>query len=64
MQFGQEKSERPPLPGSGHMENYTGAFLVSAGVLCFFLLCTLWAMFGLPFVITLAILTERLFLRG
>ena len=64
MHYDKDSNARPPLPGAGHMEDYTNAFLITAGFLCFFVLCTLWVIFGMPFVVTLAFITERLFLRS
>lgn len=63
MQYDRESSERPPLPMAGYMENYTNAFLVTAGALTFMSLVAIWAIFGLPFAVTLAFLIERFFLR-
>ncbi len=38
--------DRPPLPGHGQMEDYTGAFLVSAGCVLFMALFAIWALLG------------------
>ncbi len=59
----RDAENRPPLPGAGYMENYTTAFLVSFGVLTFVALVTVWAVFGLPFTVVLALLIERFLLR-
>ena len=59
----RERHDRPPLPGAGYMEDYTTPFLVVAGMLCFVGLFAVWAAFGLPFTVTLALLTDRLFLN-
>ena len=64
MRYDRDSNQRPPLPGAGYLENYTGAFLVVAGMLCFVALFTLWAVFGLPFTVVTALLTERMLLRG
>lgn len=61
--YDRDSQSRPPLPGAGYMEDYTNAFLVSAGALCFLILCVLWVMFGLPFVAVAAYGIDRLFLR-
>lgn len=36
-----------PMSESRMVEDYTDAFLVSAGVLVFMVLCTIWAFWGL-----------------
>jgi hypothetical protein len=44
----EPSDSRSPLPGHGRpVENYTNAFLVTAGALLFCLLGTLWAVWGL-----------------
>jgi len=63
MQRNDRRSERPPLPGAGYLEDYTGAFLVSAGVLCFVLLFAIWAAWGFGVALILAFLVERFLLR-
>ena len=63
MQHRREQSERPPLPGAGYMEDYTGAFLVAAGVLLFVALFAIWAAWGLGATVILALLADRLLLR-
>ncbi|MDJ0826444.1 MAG: hypothetical protein QNJ16_13150 [Rhodobacter sp.] len=63
MNHRREHYERPPLPGAGYLEDYTTAFLVSAGALCFVGLFAVWAVFGLPFTIVLAVLADRLIAR-
>jgi hypothetical protein len=64
MQHGREFEDRPPLPGAGRMENYTGPFLVVAGVLCFVMLFALWAAWGLPAVLALAALVNWALPKG
>ena len=59
----RDTARRPDLPGSGHMENYTLPFLVSAGVLCFVGLVVLWAVAGLPVVILCTVLADRILRR-
>ena len=61
MKYDRDSDQRPPLPGAGYLEDYTGAFLVVAGMLCFVALFAIWAVFGLPFTIVVAILTDRVF---
>ena len=61
MKYDRESNQRPPLPGAGYLEDYTGPFLVVAGMLCFVALFAIWAVFGLPFTIVVAILTDRVF---
>lgn len=63
MRSSRESQERAPLPGSGYLEDYTAPFLVTAGVLCFMALITLWALFGLPFVLFAALAVDRVFLN-
>ena len=63
MRYDRDSDDRPPLPGAGYLEDYTLPFLCVAGVLCFVALFAVWAVFGLPFTIVLALLTERFFLR-
>jgi hypothetical protein len=55
--------ERPPLPGSGYLEDYTVPFLWSAGALIFIGLFALWAIWGLPLILVLALLAHRLLPR-
>ncbi|MDJ0630945.1 MAG: hypothetical protein QNJ44_21990 [Rhodobacter sp.] len=64
MSYRREHYERPPLPGAGYLEDYTDAFLVVAGVLCFVGLFALWAVFGLPFVVIVSVLADRLIVRN
>ena len=59
MQHRREFEDRPPLPGAGAMEDYTGPFLVTAGVLCFLMLVAIWAIWGLPAVLVLAVFSEQ-----
>ncbi len=40
--------ERPALPGSGRVEDYTTAFLWSFGGVLFIGLFAIWAIWGLP----------------
>jgi len=61
--YDRDSDERPPLPGAGYMEDYTGAFLISAGVLVFIALFAIWAAFGLPVTLILAVISERLMRR-
>lgn len=63
MHYDRDSDERPPLPGAGYMENYTNAFLISFGVIVFIALFVVWAVFGMPFTIVLALMTERFVLR-
>ncbi len=63
MQGPRHRPERPPLPGTGYMENYTTAFLWSAGVLVFMALLTLWASMGFPAALFAATVSDRLILR-
>jgi hypothetical protein len=63
MGYRHEQEDRAPLPGAGYLEDYTGPFLVVAGVLCFIVLFALWAAWGLPVVIVLSVLADRLLLR-
>lgn len=64
MKYDRDSDDRPPLPGAGYLEDYTGPFLVTFGVLIFVVLFALWALFGLPLTVVLALLSERVFLRG
>ena len=59
MNYRRESEERPPLPGAGYLEDYTVPFLVVAGVLCFLALFAIWAAWGLPGAIILAVLADR-----
>ena len=59
----RDMEERRTMPGLGYAENYTTAFLVSFGVLTFVGLFAVWAVFGLPFTVVLALLIERFLLR-
>ncbi len=63
MQGPRHLPERPPLPGSGYMDDYTTAFLWSAGVLVFMALLTLWAALGFPAALVAATVSDRLILR-
>ena len=56
--------ERPPLPGQGHMEDYSKAFFVSAFPLVLMALCTLWAVIGYPLTLAVAFLTDRVLKRS
>ena len=51
--------DRPPLPGAGHVEDYTTPFLVVTGLLCYIGLVVLWALFGLPLVVIGTLLATR-----
>jgi len=59
MRNSRESYERPPLPGAGYLEDYTTAFLVAAGALCFVVLFAIWAFWGLPVARVLAYLAHR-----
>lgn len=60
MPRGDPPCDRPPLPGHGRaVENYTNAFLVSAGALLFCLLIALWAQFGFLAPLVLAWACDR-----
>lgn len=61
MNYDRDSDQRPPLPGAGYLEDYTGPFLVVAAVLCFVALFAIWAAFGLPFTVVVAVLTDRVF---
>lgn len=63
MNYDRDSDQRPPLPGAGYLEDYTAPFLVVAGMLCFVALFAVWAVFGMPFTVVLALLTDRLFLH-
>lgn len=63
MNHNRNSDQRPPLPGAGYLENYTTPFLVVAGVLCFVALFAVWAVFGMPFTVVLALLADRFLLR-
>jgi hypothetical protein len=56
--------ERPPLPGQGHMENYTNAFFVSVFPLVFMVLCVLWVIIGYPLTLATAYVTDKLINRA
>ena len=58
-------SERPSYPTEA--PNYTGAFLVSFGVIIFMALFTIWVVFGLILTMVVSWLADRLMtvdLRG
>lgn len=57
--FRQHDETRPPLPGHGRMENYTVAFLISAGCLLFTVLFALWALWGISAPLLAAFLADR-----
>ncbi len=59
MRHPRESFERPPLPGAGYLENYTTAFLVSAGALLFVILFAIWALWGLPVALVAAFFANR-----
>lgn len=59
----REKPERPPLPGHGYMEDYTGAFLVAAGVLCFMALTAVWALLGWPIAVACGLCADWIMRR-
>ncbi|MBV0912689.1 hypothetical protein [Anianabacter salinae] len=50
--------ERPPLPGTGRVEDYTTAFLWSFGALVFIALFTIWAAFGFPLALAAGYLAD------
>lgn len=52
-------SYRRPLPGHGRAENYTNAFLVSAGGLLFLIFMVIWAVWGLIAALGLAYGTDK-----
>lgn len=52
-------SHRPPLPGHGRAENYTNAFLISAGGLLFMVFFVIWALWGLLAALGLAYGTDK-----
>lgn len=55
----RHEDTRPPLPGSGYMENYTVPFLVVSAVLSYIALLALWATLGLPAALVAAFLADR-----
>ena len=63
MQPPNRHQDRPPFPGTGHVENYTTPFLIVAGVLCYIALLTLWIVFGLPLVLIGADFADRVIAR-
>jgi len=63
MQYDKDSDSRPPLPGAGQLEDYTTAFLVVFGLLIFIALFSVWARFGLPFTVVLALMADRFLLR-
>ncbi len=54
---------RRPLPGDGHLEDYTLPFLIVAGILCFVALFFVWALGGLPLAMICAVLADWLIPR-
>ncbi len=63
MSYRREHNERAPLPGAGHVEDYTTPFLWAAGMLLFVALFALWANFGLAFVLIVAAAADFLLQR-
>lgn len=63
MGYQRHNEDRAPLPGSGHLEDYTLSFLITAGALCFVLLFVIWAAWGLPATLALAYLADRALIR-
>ena len=57
--FDRDSGDRPPLPNAGYVEDFTVPFLVAAGVLCFVVLFALWSVAGLPAMLILAFLADR-----
>ncbi len=58
MSYRRHADTRPPLPCEGRAEDYTAAFLVVAGLLCFLVLMMLWARWGMPATMICAALAE------
>jgi len=54
-----QEDTRPPLPGAGHVENYTVPFLVVFAFLVYFTLLAIWAVYGLPSALIAAVVADR-----
>ena len=62
--FDRDRENGKRHNGLGYVENYTGPFLVTAGVICFVALYAIWSVLEYPIAIASALLTERYLLRG
>lgn len=60
----RQLDQRPPLPGHGRVENYTDAFLTSAGCLLFMTLVAIWAYAGFGAALIAAFLLNYAINRG